>query len=449
MMKRWKNLRRELQIWWLALAIKSLYAFFLPFAHDEAYYWVWGHHPQLSYFDHPPMIGWLMTLGIPFEHFGHAGRLPVVLVGHLTALVWLKILQRWMSSEQLCLWLTLYLLAPLTGLGSLVATPDVPLMFFWSVALWQSLRLREFPTVGNAALLGLSMGLGFCSKYTMVLFVPPLLLTYFFIGAKRVFGPRLILTAVAFGLIGCIPVLLWNAQNDWASFHFQTEHGLSGKAWRWYWPLDYLGGQLGLLFPTTVLLAALTIRRLPRHFLVWFAVFPLAFFLYSSFKARVEANWPMVAYPSVLALATLANRWHKVLRWTAVLWFSVLVALTTHLLYPWLPLNPRKLKTFEWVQFDSLLEIAKQNPNLFAGSYQMAASLSYKLRRPIYKLAGVNRRDFYDFLPEARVLSEHFFLILEPDHDLPEWVKQAGYSEQGRQTLTDGLQLLEVIRRAP
>lgn len=23
---------------------------------DEAYYWMWGQHPALSYFDHPPLM---------------------------------------------------------------------------------------------------------------------------------------------------------------------------------------------------------------------------------------------------------------------------------------------------------------------------------------------------------------------------------------------------------
>ena len=25
---------------------------------DESYYWMWGQHPALSYFDHPPLHGW-------------------------------------------------------------------------------------------------------------------------------------------------------------------------------------------------------------------------------------------------------------------------------------------------------------------------------------------------------------------------------------------------------
>ncbi|MHB1109812.1 MAG: hypothetical protein ACYCZU_05790, partial [Devosia sp.] len=35
---------------------------------DEAYYWMWGQHLALSYFDHPPLQGWL--LGVVAQLFG-------------------------------------------------------------------------------------------------------------------------------------------------------------------------------------------------------------------------------------------------------------------------------------------------------------------------------------------------------------------------------------------
>lgn len=43
-----------MKIWFLLLFIKILISQFLPFYSDEAYYWVWGQNPRLSYFDHPP-----------------------------------------------------------------------------------------------------------------------------------------------------------------------------------------------------------------------------------------------------------------------------------------------------------------------------------------------------------------------------------------------------------
>ncbi len=47
---------------------------------DEAYYWMWGQHPELGYYDHPGLNAWL--LGLSSAIFGWnrlALRLPVAL----------------------------------------------------------------------------------------------------------------------------------------------------------------------------------------------------------------------------------------------------------------------------------------------------------------------------------------------------------------------------------
>ena len=41
-------------------AVFHLFAGPLP---DEAYYWLWGQHPDWSYFDHPPLQAWLQGFG--------------------------------------------------------------------------------------------------------------------------------------------------------------------------------------------------------------------------------------------------------------------------------------------------------------------------------------------------------------------------------------------------
>ena len=47
----------------LLTVAKLLAAGFAHFVEDEAYYRLWGLYPALSYFDHPPMIGWWIWIG--------------------------------------------------------------------------------------------------------------------------------------------------------------------------------------------------------------------------------------------------------------------------------------------------------------------------------------------------------------------------------------------------
>lgn len=44
------------------ITIKLVYVFVPGPIMDEAYYWMWGQHPGLSYFDHPPFAAWLIGL---------------------------------------------------------------------------------------------------------------------------------------------------------------------------------------------------------------------------------------------------------------------------------------------------------------------------------------------------------------------------------------------------
>jgi len=34
-----------------------------PLTFDEAYYWMWSQHLAGGYYDHPPMVAWVITLG--------------------------------------------------------------------------------------------------------------------------------------------------------------------------------------------------------------------------------------------------------------------------------------------------------------------------------------------------------------------------------------------------
>src|SRR5260363_378202 len=54
----WRFVRSALLI---ALPIKLILVFRLPITADEAYYFIWGHFLSGGYYDHPPLIGWLLT----------------------------------------------------------------------------------------------------------------------------------------------------------------------------------------------------------------------------------------------------------------------------------------------------------------------------------------------------------------------------------------------------
>ena len=66
-----------------------------------------------------------------------------------------------------------------------------------------------------------------------------------------------------------------------------------------------------------------------------------------------------------------------------------------------------------------MINAAKGLDPLFARSYQMAAKMNFEMRRPVMKLRGMNRKDFYDYLPESDPTTKSFYLVVEKGDSLP------------------------------
>ncbi len=416
------------KIFWISLAIKLIIAAVLPLTGDEAYYWVWSKHMQLSYYDHPPFVAWLYWLGGPFaEWFPGSVRWPGVILGHMTLTMWLLLLAPYLNFEQRRIWLWLALLSPLVGGSGIVVTPDLPLMFFYALSLWFFFIWAKNPERKVSLGFGIAMGLGFSSKYMMVLFG----LSLFPVVVMDAKLRRDLISQLPWLILGCalgmLPVLLWNYLHDFQSFKFQATHGLGRKKWKPSWTIEYILAQIGLIFPLVLYWAIRAGRRLPRafHFIAWT---PVLFFLLTTARGYAEANWPIAAYPAIFALAA---SWYPVnsrsLISTALIWAGLMAFMLTVILTR--PNWTRDYKFREFHQFDAITEVARDLDPLYTRSYQMAAKLSFDLKRPVYKLRGMNRKDFFDFLEESEPKSNVYYLAVEKSDSLPLNYKSAGHQE--------------------
>ena len=433
------------QVWLGALFVKLLVAAWLPMFADETYYWVWSHNLQLSYFDHPPFIAWLLALGHFLEPLGNAVRWPAVIFGHLTLGVWFHLLRDHLPSERLRAWMWLALFTPLTGFGSLILTPDLPLMFFWAVALLSMERAISEGGKKWYALLGVSLGLGFCAKYHMALFVPLLLIWLTWKGQWKKVDALGAVIAFLLGLSFSSPVLLWNAQNDWVSFEFQLKHGFAERRWTQRYVWEYIGGQIALIFPTVFFMAFISSRNLKR--LSWLPVFawaPLLFFLYSSFKGRVEGNWPIIAYPCLIVLALMNEKRTAWVRWTVGIWATLGFLVASQIAFHWMPIDPEKLKTKELNQHQVFVKIAESYQPFYMHSFQMASKVWYESKIPTYKLRGASRRDFYDFLPGSIPTEKIYFYVTHHHDPLPDWAIKAGHIIKNKFRVSSKFSLFEV-----
>ncbi len=443
------------RIWWIALVVKLVLACAIPLSNDEAYYWVWGQIPQLSYYDHPPFIAWLFYLARPLEgiremfpNLGGIVRWPAVLMGHATLLVLLKIVGPSISERQKNLVLGVLLLSPFFGIGSLIATPDIPYVFFWCVSLLAFKRTLESPSVKNSLFLGAALGLGFCAKYLIVIFVPVGILYVLVHRRWDLFKPTNLLATVFAGLLFCAPVLLWNAQNDWVSFRFQLGHGLDVEALTWDRKLqqflDYIGGQAGLLGLFVFVAGFGTKLAKENRLLIWMGWGPILFFAWTSLRSPVEANWPITGHLALLTAAAIISgrelQKARIAKGMMALWVAATVVVLYQSTRPELPLfgvEADRLKTYEFVRYRALETRARgatEELPIFASSYQMAGALSFATHRVVPKLAGINRVDFFDFHPSGKPITNQFEIALEHDWPWPSWIAELGYVEVSKES---------------
>lgn len=248
-----------------------------PLSGDEAYYWLWGWHPALGYYDHPPMVGWLVAVPLALHLSSPFWlRLPFVAMGAALPWIWGQVAYRIApGSASTTRWFVLFL--PYVSLQATTATPDTPLLFFLSLAAlaWAEQRL---------AWAGLALGLALISKFMAVLWLPFLL-------RRRGLGPM---------LLALSPYLAWNATHGWEPFHYQLharhliEHHPTGL-------LSYIGMQAAAAGPALLYLAVRASRRGSR----WLAALgwtPLLFFAVFAFHEYVEIYWPQQAWLPLAAL---------------------------------------------------------------------------------------------------------------------------------------------------
>ncbi len=428
--------------WSLTLFLKLALASALPLIADEAYYWVWSLFPQFSYFDHPPMTAWLLYLGHFLDWGQSLVRWPGVILGHSLWLIWFFIFQQLkIEMETYKVWFYLTLISPFLGFGTLLLTPDLPLLVFWSLSLLFYLKYLERPSVKYALGLGVSLGLGFLSKYLIVLFLP---LTLYSMWRNKVLHrfpwKHLHIIGIS-GFIFCLPVLYWNSKNQWSSFHFQFNHGLKQAGFSWQWPVEYFFGQVLILFPLVVW-AAVKNKDPRMKILKSFAWGPLIFFFLTSFRAPVEGNWPIMAYPTVYALALTGSwSWRKhflVLGFWLSLYFTLGFAMifSAHQF-----VHGKVSEPFLYRSFSPLVEVYRP---LYAINYQLASSLWFNSRKPVYKLKDGSRYDFFDTLDHGYPSENSFFLIKQRHHDLPEWILKEGWKIKEVENLPHDYLILEV-----
>jgi len=294
------------------LLFRLLYILLYPvdLSPEEAQYWDWSRHPDLSYYSKPPMVAYLNLLSTSLLGDTEIGvRVTPVLMAFLLSLLVFLFVRRLFGEGSALFASVVPNLFVGTAINSILMTTDAPFIFFWGITVMLIHLALERNTTGHWLLVGVFAGLSFLSKYPAVFLFPLTLLCLFLIRRDLLPSPRPYLSLLP-ALVISSPVLIWNAERDFVSFRHVSSLADRGSSFpNLSTALEFLGGQLILLsvIPFIFLLQgwwrSFRIRDSAHIFLTVYSLPVVLFFLVLSLRKEVYANWAGFGYftGSVLA----------------------------------------------------------------------------------------------------------------------------------------------------
>ncbi len=411
----------------LALAaFRAWYAGLPGLVADEAYYWTWSRDLAAGYFDHPPAVAWAVRAGTAILGDTERGvRIVPILLGALAAGVLAVTSRRpWLTVAAACS-------MPLFVLGGTLATPDVPLILGWTVALAGAARGGPWWLLAGAG-----AGLAALGKAPGLLL--PILLA---LGRPRDLRTRWPWLGLLAFLTLIAPNVAWLAGHDWVSLRFQADHGLGVEGGDAAAPglsglLAFVAAQVGLAGPFLFLCAAafwlVAWRERGLVRLWWWTSFPpLLLFALASLLARSEANWAAPAWiGAVLGLGHLSARWRRI-AWVGVGTGAVASGfLLVHVVRPVLDLPRDPTVQVEAGRVIGQAVQAWGIDPVYAVRYQDAAWIRFYGRVSARLLPNVGRASQFDLWPREPI-APHALVVRPWRSRPPAWLAEHWMDRDG------------------
>jgi len=309
----------------------------LDLSPDEAHYWEWSRRLDLSYYSKGPMIAYLIAITTSLMGdtvLGVRFLAPIFLT--LSSIFIYKLTKELFPEDKdvekkACITGLLPQITPLFATYGVVMTIDAPFIFFWILSLylfWKAVKdsdklqvrsyklnkknsspiSRPFPLFTRYwLLLGLTVGLGLLTKYTMAFFYICAFLFLIFSRQQRGwFKRKEPYIAFVLSLLVFSPVIVWNLNHDWVTLRHVAgqAHIAEGIRLSFKHFFEFLGSQIGVISPVLFFLVIYgavkglnsRFKAQSSRFLFWFWVPILGFFILKSLQSKVQANWAMPAY---------------------------------------------------------------------------------------------------------------------------------------------------------
>lgn len=292
---------------------------------EEAYYWNYSQHLDFGYLDHPPMVAWLIWLSTQILGGSEfALRASALLTWFVTGAFCFQLTRNLYGKTTAFISVLLLSSLPYYVVSGFLIMPDAPLMAAWAGTLFFLERVFFGGSQRAWLGVGISLGLGLISKYSIALLGPAIILFMLLDSKSRVWFRRpwpyagAVLALAIFS-----PVIVWNADHGWVSFIFQSARRVEEPV-RFSFHLLLLSimailTPVGMISAARVLLpgAISSTRQFFSNadrrwlFAAVFTAIPLSVFIAFSFFHDVKLNWTgpiwLAVLPAVAALCTMKS----------------------------------------------------------------------------------------------------------------------------------------------
>ena len=299
------------------VVLRLVAAAFTPLTFDEAYYWTWSKGLAGGYYDHPPMVAFVIRAGTLIAGDTELGvRLVSILLAlPMSFAIWRAAEVLFGGTRVAASAVVLLNVTLMAAVGTLIVTPDAPLLVASSFLLLCLAKVLETGRGVWWLAVGVAAGCALLSKYSAMFFGVAIVIWLIAVPKLRhwLWSPWLWLGGlVALALFS--PVILWNADHGWVSFIKQF-----GRAriedFRPAFIAELVPTQVGFATPLVFILGAMGLHAMAWRNSGAFAARALvncmfwtivAYFIWHSLHARVEANWFAPVYPAFAVAAAVA-----------------------------------------------------------------------------------------------------------------------------------------------
>ena len=315
--------------------LRLVAAVYTPLMCDEAYYWMWSKHLAGGYYDHPPMVALVIRLGTMIAGDTELGvRLISILLGLPMSWAVYRTAEILFRDARVAATAAIMLnVTMMVAVGTMIITPDVPLMAASSFILFFLAKMLETGRGAWWLAVGAATGVALLSKYNALFFGAVMLVWLIAIPELR----RWLKSPWPYlgGLVALVlfsPVLFWNADHQWLSFLKQFGRARA-DGFRPQFLALLIPGQFAFATPAVFLLGVSGLYALLKGYAgtraasvllnasVWIV---FAYFAVHSLHAEVHPDWLSQIYPALAMAAGVGAhlviwrpRWQRVLDWLA------------------------------------------------------------------------------------------------------------------------------------